>query len=217
MTYLTGAAVIARVWARFLSAFPDVQLEVPPTRRRATSSRKGSMPGSVPRDWAAADMIAVRVIGRSEWLWSARRHISHGGTRHARPMISPGTAAFNSAGRRTASCSHGHSSGTVSLGRSRWMAESSSTIPIWPLARLSTGSDRVRGRAVADPFLRSGAAGSRAGELHALLREVLSLLSRPSASAGRAARPHRHAPHRPRVATGQGLLEHGGRLKAIAD
>jgi DNA-binding transcriptional LysR family regulator len=36
------------------------------------------------------------------------------------------------------------------------MAESSSTIPIWPLARLSTGSDRVRGRAVADPFLRSG-------------------------------------------------------------
>ncbi len=63
MTHLAGAAVIAPVWARFLSTFPDVQLEVHVDAAPGDIVAKGFDAGIGPKDWAAADMIAVRVMG----------------------------------------------------------------------------------------------------------------------------------------------------------
>src|ERR1700752_3992778 len=63
VTHLAGSAVIAPVWERFLSSFPDVQLEVHTAEAPADIVAKGFDAGIGPRDWAAADMIAVRVTG----------------------------------------------------------------------------------------------------------------------------------------------------------
>lgn len=63
VTYLAGTAAIAPVWARFLSAFPDVQLELHTDVAPVDIVARGFDAGIGPRDWAAADMIAVRVIG----------------------------------------------------------------------------------------------------------------------------------------------------------
>jgi DNA-binding transcriptional LysR family regulator len=63
VTQLAGAAVIAPVWARFLSTFPDVQLEVHADVTPVDIVAKGFDAGIGPKDWAAADMIAVRVMG----------------------------------------------------------------------------------------------------------------------------------------------------------
>jgi DNA-binding transcriptional LysR family regulator len=63
VTHLAGAAVIAPVWARFLSTFPDVQLEVHTAETPVDIVAKGFDAGIGPKDWAAADMIAVRVMG----------------------------------------------------------------------------------------------------------------------------------------------------------
>jgi DNA-binding transcriptional LysR family regulator len=63
VTHLAAAAVIAPVWARFLSTFPDVQLEIHADAAPADIVAKGFDAGIGQRDWAAADMIAVRVMG----------------------------------------------------------------------------------------------------------------------------------------------------------
>jgi DNA-binding transcriptional LysR family regulator len=63
VTHLAGAAVIAPIWARFLSTFPDVQLEIHVDTAPRDIVAKGFDAGIGPKDWAAADMIAVRVAG----------------------------------------------------------------------------------------------------------------------------------------------------------
>jgi DNA-binding transcriptional LysR family regulator len=63
VTHLAGATVIAPVWARFLSTFPDVQLEIHTAEAPVDIVAKGFDAGIGPKDWAAADMIAVRVMG----------------------------------------------------------------------------------------------------------------------------------------------------------
>lgn len=63
VTHLAGATVIASVWARFLSTFPDVQLEIHTAEAPVDIVAKGFDAGIGPKDWAAADMIAVRVMG----------------------------------------------------------------------------------------------------------------------------------------------------------
>jgi DNA-binding transcriptional LysR family regulator len=63
VTHLAGAAVIAPIWARFLSTFPDVQLEIHADAAPGDIVAKGFDAGIGPKDWAAADMIAVRVMG----------------------------------------------------------------------------------------------------------------------------------------------------------
>ena len=62
---LAGATVIAPFWARFLSTFPDVQLELHTAEAPSDIVAKGFDAGIGPKDWAAADMIAVRVMGPS--------------------------------------------------------------------------------------------------------------------------------------------------------
>jgi DNA-binding transcriptional LysR family regulator len=63
VTHLAGAAVIAPIWVRFLSTFPDVQLEIHADTAPRDIVAEGFDAGIGPKDWAAADMIAVRVVG----------------------------------------------------------------------------------------------------------------------------------------------------------
>jgi DNA-binding transcriptional LysR family regulator len=63
VSHFAGMAVIAPVWARFLSTFPDVQLEVLADEALVDIVAKGFDAGISSKDLAAADMIAVRVMG----------------------------------------------------------------------------------------------------------------------------------------------------------
>ena len=63
VSHFAGVAVIAPIWARFLSTFPDVQLEVHTDEALVDIVAKGFDAGIGPRLQAAADMIAVRVTG----------------------------------------------------------------------------------------------------------------------------------------------------------
>lgn len=62
-THMSAAAVIAPVWQRFLSTYPDVHLEVQAGEAGADIVAKGFDAGIGPQDRAAADMISIRVTG----------------------------------------------------------------------------------------------------------------------------------------------------------
>jgi DNA-binding transcriptional LysR family regulator len=62
-THLAAAAAIAPVWARFASAYPDVHLEILVETRPIDIVASSFDAGIGRRDWTAADMIAVRVMG----------------------------------------------------------------------------------------------------------------------------------------------------------
>jgi len=62
-TSWAAACVIAPVWTRFLSTYPDVQLEVYINEAPTDLVADGFDAGIGPPDRAAADMIAVRVMG----------------------------------------------------------------------------------------------------------------------------------------------------------
>jgi DNA-binding transcriptional LysR family regulator len=60
---VAAAAVIAPIWRRFLSTYPEVQLELAVGEAPIDLVAKGFDAGIGPRDRAAADMIAARVTG----------------------------------------------------------------------------------------------------------------------------------------------------------
>jgi DNA-binding transcriptional LysR family regulator len=60
---VAAAAVIAPVWGRFLSTFPEVELELMVGEAPIDIVAKGFDAGIGPRDRAPADMIIVRVMG----------------------------------------------------------------------------------------------------------------------------------------------------------
>jgi DNA-binding transcriptional LysR family regulator len=60
---MAASAVIAPIWARFLSTYPDVQLELALGMAPIDIVAKGFDAGIGPRDRAPADMTAVRVMG----------------------------------------------------------------------------------------------------------------------------------------------------------
>ncbi len=60
---VAAAAVIAPVWGRFLSTYPEVHLELAVGEAPIDIVAKGFDAGIGPRDRAAADMIAARVMG----------------------------------------------------------------------------------------------------------------------------------------------------------
>ncbi|HXC91061.1 MAG TPA: LysR family transcriptional regulator [Stellaceae bacterium] len=62
-THSAAAAVIVPVWARFLTAYPDVRLELHLDEAPADIVARGFDAGIGPQDRAEADMIAVRVTG----------------------------------------------------------------------------------------------------------------------------------------------------------
>lgn len=61
-THLAAVAVIAPVWARFLLEYPDVHLELVLDDASTDIIARGFDAGIGPKDRAAADMIAVRVM-----------------------------------------------------------------------------------------------------------------------------------------------------------
>ena len=62
-SHMAAAAVIAPVWKRFLSAYPEVRIELGVDEARIDIVAQGFDAGIGPRDRAAEDMIAVRVMG----------------------------------------------------------------------------------------------------------------------------------------------------------
>jgi DNA-binding transcriptional LysR family regulator len=61
--HLAGAAVLAPIWSRFLSTYPEVQLEIALGEAPVDIVAKGFDAGIGPRDRVPTDMIAVRVAG----------------------------------------------------------------------------------------------------------------------------------------------------------
>src|ERR1700681_3198021 len=61
--HLAAAAVIAPIWGRFLSTYPEVHLELAVGEAPIDLVAKGFDAGIGPRERAPADMIAVRVMG----------------------------------------------------------------------------------------------------------------------------------------------------------
>jgi DNA-binding transcriptional LysR family regulator len=61
--HLAGAAVVAPIWERFLSTYPEVHLELAVGEATIDIVAKGFDAGIGPRDRVPADMIAVRVTG----------------------------------------------------------------------------------------------------------------------------------------------------------
>src|SRR3982074_3706174 len=61
--HVAGAAVIAPIWGRFLSTYPDVHLELAVGESPVDIVAKGFDAGIGPSDRVPADMIAVRVMG----------------------------------------------------------------------------------------------------------------------------------------------------------
>src|ERR1700675_3091481 len=61
--HLAAAAVIAPIWRRFLSTYPEVHLELAVGEAPVDIVAKGFDAGIGPRDRVPADMIAVRVMG----------------------------------------------------------------------------------------------------------------------------------------------------------
>jgi DNA-binding transcriptional LysR family regulator len=62
-THCAAAVVIAPIWGRFLSTYPEVHLELAVGEAPIDIVAKGFEAGIGPRDRAPADMIAVRVMG----------------------------------------------------------------------------------------------------------------------------------------------------------
>ena len=61
--HLAGAAVVAPIWGRFLSTYPEVHLELAVGEAPIDIVAKGFDAGIGPRDRVPADMIVVRVMG----------------------------------------------------------------------------------------------------------------------------------------------------------
>jgi len=61
--HVAGAAVVALIWGRFLSTYPEVHLELAVGEAPVDIVAKGFDAGIGPRDRAAGDMIAIRVMG----------------------------------------------------------------------------------------------------------------------------------------------------------
>jgi DNA-binding transcriptional LysR family regulator len=61
--HMAAVAVIAPIWQRFLSTYPEVHLEVQTGEAAIDIVAKGFDAGIEPQDRLAADMIAVRVMG----------------------------------------------------------------------------------------------------------------------------------------------------------
>jgi DNA-binding transcriptional LysR family regulator len=62
-THTAAVAVIAPVWQRFLSTYPEVHLELQVSEEKVDIVAKSFDAGIGPQDRAAVDMIAVRVMG----------------------------------------------------------------------------------------------------------------------------------------------------------
>jgi DNA-binding transcriptional LysR family regulator len=138
-SHVAAMATVAPAWERFLSTYPETQLELHVGDAPIDLVAEGFDVGIGPQDRAADGMIAVRVTGPMKMAVVGRQPTSHSGDRRAIPMVSFTIAAFNFVCRREAPPLRGHSYGMVRRCGFRWMAGLRSAMPIWPVARRSTG------------------------------------------------------------------------------
>jgi DNA-binding transcriptional LysR family regulator len=61
--HIPAAAIVAPAWGRFLCTYPDISLELRVDEGPIDIVARGFDAGIGPREWAAADMVAVRVMG----------------------------------------------------------------------------------------------------------------------------------------------------------
>jgi DNA-binding transcriptional LysR family regulator len=138
-THMAASAVIAPIWRRFLSMYPEVTIELGVDEARIDIVAQGFDAGIGPQDRAALDMIAVRVMGPMKAaVVGAPEYFA----RHSPPRMPEDLARHSCVQYRVADvavCSSGRSSAAESRSGFRWMAGSSSMTPTWPFARRSTG------------------------------------------------------------------------------
>src|SRR5271170_2177039 len=133
-SHFAAAAVVAPVWGRFLSTYPEIHLELQVGEAPIDIVAKGFDAGIGTQDRAATDMIVVRVTGPLKVVVVGAPSYS---ARLAHPTISSVTAVSNTGCGATAPYSSGRSSGTAKHGRSPWRAALWSAFPIWPSAQRS--------------------------------------------------------------------------------
>src|ERR1700737_1622048 len=121
-THWAAVGVIAPIWGRFLSTYPEVPLELAVSEAPIDIVAKGFDAGIGPHDRAPPDMIPVRGMGpRMVVVGGARTFFWRRGPRRPPPMILPVAVAFNIGGRPAATYSRGLSNGTANRGGFRWM------------------------------------------------------------------------------------------------
>jgi len=93
---MAAASVIAPVWDRFLTTYPDVHLDLQVDDAPVDIVAKGFDAAFGIRERAPADMIAVRVTGPMKVaVVGAPAYFARRRARRARPTISRSTAACN--------------------------------------------------------------------------------------------------------------------------
>jgi DNA-binding transcriptional LysR family regulator len=187
VTNIAAAGVIAPVWQRFLSTYPEVHLELQVGEAPIDIVDKGFDAGVGTQDRAAADMVAVRVMGPLKVAvvgapsYFARR------PRPRIPTISPVTAASNIAVTAVARCS---SRPFERNGKSQKISVDGRVMVNNPDLAVRAAVDGLgiayTIEAYAEPFLRSG-------QLIRVLEDWSPTIE--GLFLCRAARAHRHDPH----------------------
>jgi len=217
VSHFAGVAVISPIWARFLSTFPDVQLEVHTDEALVDIVAKGFDAGIGPKFQAAADMIAVRVTGPMKAAvvgapaYFAQRRL---------PRTPDDLAQHSCVQYRLAGDGAVFEWAFERDGKSRRISVDGRITVNDPDLAVRAAIDGLgivyTVEAQVDPFLRSGQL-VRVGGLVALFRRALPLLSRSPAGAGRVARTDGHAPDCPRIDTSHRLARDSfrGRVNAL--
>ena len=188
--HMAAAAVIAPIWGRFLSTYPEVHLELAVDEAPIDIVAKGFDAGIGPRDRAAADMIAVRVTGPMKVAvvgapnYFARR----------RPPRTPDDLARHSCVQYRLAADgdvlRGRSSGTANTRRISVDGQVMVNDP--DLARSRGGRrarHRIHGRGSGRTVPALGTAGPGAGGLVAVVRRTVPLLSWAPAGPGQRCAP----------------------------
>jgi DNA-binding transcriptional LysR family regulator len=178
--HLAAAAVVAPIWGRFLSTYPDVHLELAAGEATIDIVAKGFDAGIGPRDRVPTDMIAVRVTGPMKIAvvgaptYFAKR----------RPPRTPDDLARHSCIQYRRACNSQRCRFSDSRGGRR-------------------ARDRVYGRSRGRALPAFRAIDTRARRLVAVVRGIVPLLSRAATGPGYVTRVHRHDPHGARPGTAQ--------------
>ena len=112
--------MIAPVWQRFLSTYPEVHLELQLGEAPIDIVAKGFDAGIGPKDRPAADMIVVRVTGPLKVaVVGAPSYFARRQAPRTPDDLARHTAACNTGSGPTATYSLGRSSGTANRGEFR--------------------------------------------------------------------------------------------------
>ena len=194
-----GAAVIASVWGRFLSTYPEVHLEVHMGQVPMDDVAKGFDAGIGTRDWAAADMIAVPVTGPIKLAVVGAPHYFA----RRRPPSTPDDLAQHSCVQyRWADDGPVFEWPFERRGKSRRISVDGRVMVNNPDMALRAAVDGLgiayTTEAFAEPFLRSGQLVRVLKDWSPTIEGLVPLLSWAPAGPCRSARAHRYDPRSPR-------------------